>query len=204
MLYFNRQLAITGNRRSCPPCPTAVNIHAGSRELAACGSAGSRARRTDFEQPTPTEKGIAQCPSTTSTSCSIMQDIDPSDPTVNIDFDTPQSAVGIWYTSFDLLTFVAYDSTNGLLASVVAPANTDGTTGSSDFVSLTVPNIASVNLTGSPGNFVFDDVSFSGTTSTAPEPDSMMFLLLGATLLMVVSKQPRLFRYREGSATNRN
>jgi hypothetical protein len=108
---------------------------------------------------------------------------DPFDLTVTISFGTPQSVVGVWYTSFDLLTFAEYNDSNTLLSSVVAPANTDGTTGNSNFVSLTIPNISSVTLTGSPGGYVFDDVTFSGNTTSVPEPASIVLLLSMVVLL---------------------
>jgi hypothetical protein len=121
---------------------------------------------------------------------------DPVDLTVTISFDTPQAVVGVWYTSFDLLDFAAYDSGNNLLSSVVAPANTDGTTGNSDFVSLTVPNIASVTLMGPAGGYIFDDVTFSENANATPEPASIVLLLSLATLLLAGYMALRQFRNR--------
>ena len=122
---------------------------------------------------------------------------DPLDLTVTISFDTPQAMVGVWYTSFDLLDFAAYDSSDTLLSSVVAPANTDGTTGSSDFASLTAPDISSVTLTGSPGDYVFDDVTFSGNSATTPEPSSLVLLLSAIALLLGGSAALRKFSSRK-------
>jgi hypothetical protein len=127
---------------------------------------------------------------------------DPVDLTVTISFDTPQTMVGFWYTSFDLLDFAAYDGSNTLLSSIVAPANTDGTTGNSDFVSLTAPNIASVTLSGSPGNYIFDDLTFSGNTANVPEPASIVLLLTLATFLLAGYMARRPFRKRPGSVNN--
>jgi hypothetical protein len=113
---------------------------------------------------------------------------DPSDPVVTVAFDTPQASVGLWYTSFDLLTLASYDAGGDPLESLIAPANTDGTTGESDFISLTDPNISSVTLTGSPGQYVFDDLTFA--QAAAPEPASFaMALLLVAFLALRGNKQ---------------
>ena len=128
---------------------------------------------------------------------------DPFDLTVTISFNKPQSSVGLWYTSFDLLTLAAYDSSTALLSSVVAPANTDGTTGSSDFASLTAPDIAAITLTGSPGNYVFDDLTFSPqTASPVPEPESVILLLTALTLCRMSLRRaplrgPSISRRRE-------
>ena len=103
---------------------------------------------------------------------------DPFDVAITISFNVPQTTVGVWYTSFDLLTLAAYDSSNMLLSSVLAPANTDGTTGVSDFVSLSVPSIASVTLAGPPGNYVLDDLTLSQPAISTPEPDVPVVLSL--------------------------
>jgi hypothetical protein len=129
---------------------------------------------------------------------------DPTDLTVTISFENPQTAVGLWYTSFDLLTFASYDDTDTLISSVTAQANTDGTTGTSDFVSLTAPDISSVTLAGSPGDFVFDDLTFSANASTVPEPITlppllcfMLLLLTGRMRANVYSAQKRYVQQSE-------
>jgi len=107
---------------------------------------------------------------------------DPYDLSLTISFTTPQSMVGIWYTSFDVLTLAAFDPTATLLGSSVGAANTDGTIGTSDFLSFTGSDIASITLTGSPGGFVLDDLTFtSGTVADTPEPSSILsyFALAG-------------------------
>ena len=114
---------------------------------------------------------------------------DPYDLVVTISFDDPQTMVGFWYTSFDLLTLTAYDSTDTVLSSVVAPANTDGTTGTSDFVFLTFPNISSITLQGPPGGYVFEDVTFSQTLSSVPEPGSLTLLVPVCFLLFALSRR---------------
>lgn len=114
---------------------------------------------------------------------------DPFDLTVTISFADPQTNVGFWYTSFDLLTFSAFDSANTLLTSAIAAANTDGTTGSSDFISLSAPNISSVTLEGSPGGYVFDDLTLtSGQASPVPEPSSVVLLSAPLVILCLSSR----------------
>jgi hypothetical protein len=106
------------------------------------------------------------------------------------DFDTtivfaiPQATVGIWYTSFDFLTLTAYDSGNAPLGSVAGNPNTDGFVGTSDFLSLNLPGISSVVISGLPGAFVFDDLTFSAVD--VPEPASgILFLGAALTVLLV-------------------
>lgn len=115
---------------------------------------------------------------------------DPYDITVTITFAVPQATVGVWYTSIDLLTLTAYDDTNALLSSITGPANTDGATGTSDFLSLTIPNISTVSLQGPPGGYVFDDATFSQTANSAPEPSNTPCLLLGVVVLFTAIKIP--------------
>jgi len=113
---------------------------------------------------------------------------DPYDLSVTISFSSPESMVGIWYTSFDPLTLAAFDSSSVLLGSVVGAANTDGTTGSSDFLSFTGSNISSITLTGSPGNFILDDLTFMpATVSSVPEPPSVSFLVLSLGFICLIA-----------------
>lgn len=104
---------------------------------------------------------------------------DPVDASVMISFTTAQDMVGVWYTSLDPLTldaFVAPSGTGALLGLVIGAANTDGTSGTSDFLSFSGSGrgIESITLTGNPGNFVFDDLTFSpGIPAAVPEPSSL-------------------------------
>jgi probable HAF family extracellular repeat protein len=100
---------------------------------------------------------------------------DPTDDPVTIAFADPKSMVGIWYTSLDPLIMDGFDSFGDLIDSSIGAPNTDGTTGESDFLSLTDPDIAWVTLSSTPGNYVFDDV----TTEVAPELGTL-FLLASA------------------------
>ena len=118
---------------------------------------------------------------------------DPVDLTATIYFFDPESMVGVWYTSLDLLTLTAFDGSNNNLGSNVGAANTDGTTGSSDFLAITAPDIAYVTLVGPPGGYVFDDVTFTpqGTSST-PEPSSIVLVGICASVFLLGRR--RLFR----------
>ncbi len=106
---------------------------------------------------------------------------DAFDPTINVTFDFSVVSFGIWYTSFDPLTLQAYDSSENLLGTVVGDPNTDGTTGTSSFLSFSDPAIAAVSLTSSAGDFVLDDLNFASGGTTAPEPSS---LILVATIVL--------------------
>jgi len=72
---------------------------------------------------------------------------DSQDPTITIDFASPIQSYGIWYTSFDPLTLQAFDQSNNSLGTVIGEPNTDGTTGTPSFLSLSIPDIYAVTLT---------------------------------------------------------
>jgi hypothetical protein len=111
---------------------------------------------------------------------------DPFDQDVTLLFSSPQTDVSFWYTSFDLLAVSALDAQGNLLSSVIAAANTDGTTGTSSLVSLTAASISSLDISGSPGNYVFDDVTLNpGNPSPVPEPLSVVLLL---TVIAILSR----------------
>jgi RHS repeat-associated protein len=102
---------------------------------------------------------------------------DASDPTITIDFSSPINSFGIWYTSFDPLTLQSFDQSNNLLGTVIGTPNTDGTTGTTSFISFSNPAITSVELTSTPGFFTLDDLTFqSGGSSSAPEPGTLVLL----------------------------
>jgi hypothetical protein len=110
---------------------------------------------------------------------------DAVDPAITIIFASPIQSFGIWYTSFDPLTLHAFDASNNLLGSVVGDPNTDGTTGTTSFLSFTNPAITSVDLTSSPGLFTLDDLTFEQGPTTVPEPRA--FVLLASVLLGFVA-----------------
>jgi len=108
---------------------------------------------------------------------------DASDATIDISFDSPLQSFGIWYVSFDPLTLQVFDSGNNLLNTAVGDPNTDGTTGTPSFLSLSDPGIQSVTLTSTPGFFVLSDMTIDTGASSVPEPTSCV--LLGMSLLIL-------------------
>lgn len=97
---------------------------------------------------------------------------DATDSTITISFASATPSFGVWYSSFDPITLQAFDTSNNLLGTVVGLPNTDGTIGTSSFLSFSNPSLNSVTLTSSPGLFTLDDV-----TTVVPEPST--FFLLG-------------------------
>jgi len=115
---------------------------------------------------------------------------DATDPTITISFDSPLQSFGIWYTTYDPLTLDAFDSDGNLLDSVTGAPNTDGTTGTSSFLSLADAGIEGVTLTSTPGFFVLDDLTYETGTSAVPEPKSIHLLLaIALTYLCFRSKR---------------
>ena len=102
---------------------------------------------------------------------------DAADPTVTVDFGSPIASFGIWYTSFDPLTLQAFDQNGDVLGTATGGPNTDGTTGTTSFVSVSSPGITSVDLTSTPGLFTLDDLIFQTGLTNAPEPGTAILLL---------------------------
>jgi hypothetical protein len=116
---------------------------------------------------------------------------DAADATINISFDTPLQSFGIWYTTFDPLTLQAFDSGDSLLGTVVGDPNTDGTTGTSSFLSLSGPGIMSVTLTSTPGLFVLDDLTIAAGAGAAPEPGPFALIPVGVGLMFLIRARRR-------------
>jgi len=112
---------------------------------------------------------------------------DAADPTITISFGSPLDSFGIWYTSYDPLTLQAFDSGNNLLGTATGDPNTDGSTGTSSFLSLSDPGIESVTLTSTPGFFVLDDLTFETGTTAVPEPSMGVLLAISLAGLLGVS-----------------
>jgi hypothetical protein len=112
---------------------------------------------------------------------------DASDATINISFASPLSSFGIWYTSFDPLTLQAFGASSNLLGTVVGNPNTDGSTGTSSFLSFSGAGIQDVTLTSTPGFFVLDDLTMG--TGTVPEPGSLALFTTALALLVAIGFQ---------------
>jgi hypothetical protein len=108
---------------------------------------------------------------------------DVADATINISFNSAISFFGIWYTTFDPLTLQAFDSGNSLLGTAIGAPNTDGTTGTSSFLSFSNFGIQSVTLTSTPGLFVLDDLTIDTGTTSVPEPSSIALIAAGLLIL---------------------
>jgi hypothetical protein len=99
-------------------------------------------------------------------------------------FSVPQDSVSFWYTSLDPITLTAFDFGSGNLGSIVGAANTDGTTGTSSLLSITGSGIASVTISSSAGQYVFDDLEFGTDAGMPPVPEPST-LVLSITMLTV-------------------
>lgn len=102
---------------------------------------------------------------------------------IAVQFAVAQEIVGVWYTSLDFLLLSASDGSGLLLGSVVGNPNTDGFLGASDFLSFSAPNIASVILSGAPGLFVLDDLTFKPVATAVPEPSAFALSVYGLLIL---------------------
>ena len=123
---------------------------------------------------------------------------DAADPTITIDFASAIQSFGIWYTSFDPLTLEAFGASSNLLGTVVGNPNTDGTTGTTSFLSFANPGITSVDLTSSPGLFTLDDLTFQSGSTAVPEPNTFA-LIATVFLALIVCRFCRRRRQVKGS-----
>ncbi len=89
---------------------------------------------------------------------------DAFDNSVTISFTDPKSNVGFWYTSLNPITLTAFNSASNSLGAITRNANTDGTTGTSDFLSITDAGISSIEISSVAGQYILDDLEFSGRT----------------------------------------
>ncbi len=105
---------------------------------------------------------------------------DASDPTITILFSKAQTSFGVWYTSLDPLTMQLFGSSNNLLVTVTGLPNTDGTIGTSSFLSFAGSGIQSVQLTSAPSLFVLDDVTYQ----PVPEPAAVWLITVGLTFVL--------------------
>lgn len=116
---------------------------------------------------------------------------DATDATITISFASPLDSFGIWYTTYDPLTLQTFDSSSNLLDTAVGTPNTDGTTGTTSFLSLSDAGISSVTLTSTPGYFTLDDMTIDPAPGAIPEPSSWPLLALGLLILYCVDYRKR-------------
>lgn len=107
---------------------------------------------------------------------------DASDATINIVLASAAQSFGIWYTSYDPLTLQTFDSVGNPLSTAIGDPNTDGTSGTSSFLSISASGIQSAELTGTPGFFVLDDLTVDTGTTAVPEPTSTALVVIGLLL----------------------
>jgi hypothetical protein len=99
------------------------------------------------------------------------------------------TSAGAWYSTPDSVTLNAYDSSNNLLATSTVGSDY----GSSQFFSVSAPNIAYVQFVGDANFYTIDDFTF--TTTTVPEPSTMALMGIGAVALV----GRRIARRRRGA-----
>lgn len=110
---------------------------------------------------------------------------------MTIDFSSPVSSVGGYFTYAEPLTLVAYNSSDQEVGSTASAFSSNmalsGDPGSSpnEFLSITEPGIASLVITGDPngGSFALDDLTY---TSSVPEPDTIALVFGGISLLVAL------------------
>lgn len=118
---------------------------------------------------------------------------------IRIDFATPLSAFGAYFTYAMPLTLSAFDAGSNFLGSATSGFSSNlalsGEAGSSpnEFLQLSASGIAFVTINGDPvgGSFVADNVTYEAGT-TVPEPGTLGLLLLGT-----LAAGRRILRTRE-------
>lgn len=110
---------------------------------------------------------------------------DASEDTITISFTSPQDDVGVWYTSLNPITLTAFNSSSLPLGLAAGDANSDGTTGTSDFLSISANDISTVDISSVAGQYVLDDLQFSNspTATATPEPSSGSAIVIGLLLM---------------------
>ena len=115
-----------------------------------------------------------------------------------ISFDSPILSFSAYFTYAEPLTLAAFDSTSAQVASAVSLFSNNealsGDTGSSPNEFLEVrfdSGISSVTIMGDPagGSFVMDDVTYTTSQATVPEPNSLILLLTCIGGLLTLRKR---------------
>jgi len=124
---------------------------------------------------------------------------DPYDDSMTVSFADSQSDVGFWYTSLNPITLTALGSGGNSLGAAAGGANTDGTAGTSDFLSISEIGISSVKISGIAGQYVIGDLDFTGgTVAATPEPAALPASTAGGllTLLSLISRTEFAKKFR--------
>jgi hypothetical protein len=115
-----------------------------------------------------------------------------------ISFDSPILSFSAYFTYAEPLTLAAFDSTSAQVASAFSLFSNNealsGDTGSSPNEFLEVrfdSGISSVTIMGDPlgGSFVMDDVTYTTSQATVPEPNSLILLLTCIGGLLTLRKR---------------
>jgi hypothetical protein len=117
---------------------------------------------------------------------------------ITIDFSTPITSFGGYFTYLEPLTIDAFDAGDNQVASATSlffsnlaclagpPCSGDPGSSPNEFIQVSfTPGISSITITGDPGggSFTLDDATY---TSTVPEPTSSLSVLIGAAGLFIL------------------
>lgn len=117
---------------------------------------------------------------------------------ISITFAAPILSFSGYFTYAELLTLDAFGTGNTLLASATSLFSNNealsGDPGSNPNEFLQVgfaSGISSVTITGDPagGSFVMDDVTYTPTASSVPEPSSIVLFLAGIAGLLILRRK---------------
>lgn len=112
---------------------------------------------------------------------------------ITIDFSTPVTSFGAYFTYLEPLTLAGFDASNDEVASAVSLFSTNdalyGDPGSSPNELIQVSfaeGISSVTITGDPlgGSFALDDATYTTAATSTPEPFSIALTLTGILALV--------------------
>ena len=118
---------------------------------------------------------------------------------ITIDFSTPITSFGGYFTYFEPLTLEGFSSSDAEVATAVsafsnnlaclagAPCSGDPGSSPNEFIDLTFSGgMSSVTITGDPlgGSFTMDDIMYTAAGTAVPEPDSFPLVIIGAVGLL--------------------